>query len=125
MLTLKYRTFADTQSFVNAVKKAYTCDSYSDFKSAYKIKRMCEGIEKELTTFINLRNELMAKVKKEEMTQEEFKTKLEELFDMDVELKWGPMTKQEVSCIKGLSPADIEAIEAVAEAKAFSDLQPS
>lgn len=118
-MKLKYRIFRNHDVFIGAIRKIYTCSNYPDFKSTYRIKKICDTLETEMKTFHSMLQDLQ-KSKKEEGEKKE---KLTELLESEFELKWSPLTKDEINRVEGLAPADIQIIEEISEPNAFSELE--
>lgn len=117
--TFSYQAFSREKMglFWGAMQKAYTCKSYPGFKSAYRIKRLCEAIQQEMKRFNELAKEVADEHKDDQDTLD---AKMKELWAMEVEIKWDPLTEQEVEAIQGLSPADIEGLTFFTDPAVFS-----
>lgn len=109
---LKYEAFRTPEITLGALRKVYTHDKYSGVKSAYKIKRMCDNIEKEMKNYMDLR---------EEVHKTKDQNKIDELHDHEVEIKFGPLNKEEFEMFSW-SPADLAVMEHFTEPSVFSDL---
>lgn len=100
--------------FWQAVQKCFMCKTFPNFKSAYRVKRLCEAVQKEMKNF----QELMKDVSEIE-DQEEQKKKMAELCEMKVHIKWDPLKPEEIEAIQGLSPADIDGLEFISHPSCF------
>lgn len=99
----KYKNFEQQRHFIHALSKVYGCEEYPSVRSAYKVKRLCDALQKEFKTYSEMR---------EKITEKE---KMEELHDIEVDIKWDKLTEDEVSCIAKVSPADLLTIETLAD----------
>lgn len=102
--------------FWGAVQKVYTCKTFPGFKSAYRIKRLCEAVQAEMKRFNELAKDVQDQHKDD---QETIETKMKELWAMEVEIKWDPLTEKELESIQGLSPADIEGLTFISDPSCF------
>ena len=102
--------------FWGAVQKVYTTKTFPGFKSAYRIKRLCEAVQQEMKRFNELAKEVQDTHKG---NQEEIDKKMEELWAMEVDIKWNPLSEQELEAIQNISPADIEGLTFIADPKCF------
>ncbi len=107
-MKLKYTAFKDLNGLAKVVSKLYSHDKYPDFKSAYKVKKLCDELNKEVKTYIALRKEL----DKKELESEAYETEAKKLHELEVDLKWGPLTPDEVKGIS-LSPYEITVLEGI------------
>lgn len=104
-----YGAFENPQGFVEAVRKMCTCPNYPTVKQAYRIKRLTDALQKELDSYMDLRKDM------EKLEPEEYKAKEKELLAMEVDIKWSKLTTEEVECIQNLAPADLFALEFIAD----------
>jgi len=102
----KYETFDKFEMFVMAFRKVYTCTTYPNFKSAYRIKRLGDAIQKELNTYADMKKGL-------DTSAEDYAEKLNDLHSVEVDIKWDRMNEAEINAIQGLSPTDILMLENV------------
>lgn len=100
--------------FWQALQKVYTCKSFPGFKSAYRIKRLCEAVQAELKNFQQLMKEVS-----ETTDAEAQEAKMKELCELQVDIKWNPLTPAEIEAIPGLSPADIDGLTYIADPSCF------
>jgi len=100
--------------FWGSVQRVFTCKNFPNFKSSYRIKRLCEAVQQEMKNF----QQLMKEVSEIE-DQEEQEKKMKELCEMKVHIKWSPLSAQEIECIQGLSPADIDGLTFIADPSCF------
>lgn len=111
--TFSYKAFEKIDLFVMAFRKVYTCPDYGNFKSAHRIKRLGDAIQTEINTYMDLRK----KIKDDD---EEREKKLEDLHSIEVELKWDRLSEDEISCVKGISPSDLVALEHIIDPSALN-----
>jgi len=99
----KYENFAQQQHFIQALSKVYACDAYPSVRSAYRVKRLCDGLQKEFKVYSELRQKITEK------------DKMDELHEIEVDIRWDKLSEDEVTCIAKLSPADLLTIETIAD----------
>lgn len=106
---LKYKAFSNPQGFIEAMRKVSLCTAYPTLKQKYRIKRLTDTLEQELKNFFEIQKDF------NKLEGDEFKSKMDELLDMSVDVKWSRLSKEELECIPNLSPADLYALEFVAD----------
>ena len=97
---MKKEVFQNPEITLSALRKIYTFDKYPDFKSAYKVKRMCDTIETELRGYMD---------KRKSMGQADT-ADINALHSEEVEVKFGPLSKEEFSMFS-FSPAELSVVE--------------
>lgn len=107
-----YKNFEQTGPFIQTVRKVYSCEDYPSVKSAYKVKRLVDAIQGELKTYLELR---------QAAEKEENKEKIDELHEMEVDIKWDKLTADELACLPKVSPVDLVMLENIADTNAFAD----
>jgi uncharacterized cupredoxin-like copper-binding protein len=101
-MKLTYQMF-ESPATIPALAKLYTNDNYEEFKTAYKVKRLCDALEKELKVY----REMKQKAGNDA-------SKLEELHAIEFEVKWDKLTHDEIKHVK-LAPSDIGVLEYVVD----------
>jgi len=109
---LSYRAFEHYPNLLASIKKIYNCDAFPDFKTAYRIKRLCDAVGEELQAFMDLRNKISG-------NEEEQAKQLQELFEGSGHIKWDRISKEEMSCVKGVSPADLTSLTWIVDPTLF------
>jgi len=105
--TLSYKAF-EHPNFLPVMRKVYGCETYPNFKSTYRVKKLCEAIETEIKLYMDER--------KDAKTEEEIKT----LYDKAFPIKWDKLTGVEIMCIEKISPAELTALEFVADTSSLT-----
>lgn len=116
-MNIKAKVLLNYKDLIDSLQKVYNCQGFS-VASAYRMKRMCDNI----TTEMKRVNELLRDIQKLD-DEETKKAKLDELVDMDVEIKFGPITKEEFEALHGLSPMNINMLESFIEPSVLSELE--
>lgn len=109
-----YEAFENVGLFVQAVQKVYACRNYPNFKSAHRIKRLGDALQKELNTYQEFRKDI-DKIEDPKEREE----KIKDLHSTKVDIKWDRLTEQEINCIQGISPQDVMALEFIADPSLF------
>lgn len=114
-MKLTYEIFRNHPVFIGAIQKVYTCAKYPSFKSTHRIKRLCDSLETEMKTF----HSMLRDISKSDLDEEAKKEKLSELTNQEFEVKWEPLTEEEVEAIGSLSPAELAIIEKISDPSVF------
>jgi len=107
-MKLKYIAFKDLSGLSKVVSKLYTNDKYEDFKSAYQVKKLCDELNQEVKTYIQLRKDL----EKKNLAEEDLEKEIDTLHALEIDLKWGPLTPDDVKHLK-FSPYEIAVLEGI------------
>lgn len=109
-----YKAFENPALFINSIRKVYQCGTYPSVKSTYRIKRLCDAVQQELKHYADMTKQI-------DPESEDKEEKFKEVQEISVPIKWGKITAEELECIEGLSPADLLAIEHIADTTSFEN----
>lgn len=112
---MKYDAFERPEVFIPAFRKLYGHTGFPTFKQAYRIKKIGDVVQKELETYMNMLKEI-------DQQDPEAQKKRDDLHAIEFEVKWAPLSLEEIESVKGLSPTDILGIESLIDPKALTEL---
>lgn len=118
MVTVKNITFKSPEIVVQTLGKVYN-HQYADFKTSYKVKRMCDRAG-------TLMSEYHTKLKSIQQSQDPevmkaIPEKMRELDSEENQIEWGPLTADEIRGI-ALSPAELSILEPFVEEATYEKL---
>lgn len=132
---MSYKVFED----INTTQETFRSlarTQFKEVKSAYKVKRMMEELDKEYNEFLKMKAEVQKECKWEKppektapsdwkpklINEKEIKEKIDSLLDTEVDMKWGPMTLEEIEAVKPTA-MQLNVLEKLADPTVFDSLQ--
>lgn len=129
---MSYKVFED----INTTQETFRSlarTQFKEVKSAYKVKRMMEELDKEYNEFLKMKAEVQKECDWEKVPEDEkrqpkllnedvIKGKISSLLDTEVDMKWGPMTLEEIEAVKPTA-MQLNVLEKLADPTVFDSLQ--
>lgn len=118
-----FKEYPATRIFISKLMQS----SFPTVNSSYKVKKMVDELSCEFELYKTLLQEKESIIQWDKennkiVNQDEVNEAFKDLYTHTFKIEFGPLAKEEIECLSGFSPKELELLEMLSEPNAFDYL---